>query len=134
MGFGSSYSCVHVDCLDWVHTDWVRKLVRGIIGLIIAIVVFLLFQLIPGNDNPTIFFFHNAFPALVISFFIFGIFPIICNKVGLVKPVTAPTIISDDPLKDNDKRKKLNDAKKEDPADEDKASLVEKAAKNLKNK
>lgn len=84
MGFGTSYSLVHVDCMNWVHTDLIRRIVRGILGTAIAGGVFYTFQMIPCNDNPTRFFFLFAFPALTISFFVFGVFPIICNKIGLV--------------------------------------------------
>ena len=84
MGFGTSYSLVHVDCLDWVHTDWKLKLGRGVFGSAIAAGVFFAFQEIPCNDNPTRFFFLYALPAFLISFFVFGVFPIICSKIGLV--------------------------------------------------
>lgn len=57
MGFGTSYSLVHVDCLDWVHTQWQLRLIRGIIGSVIAALVYLGFIYIPCNDNPTRYFF-----------------------------------------------------------------------------
>src|SRR5207244_1936699 len=40
---------------------------------------------IPANDNPTKFFFHFVLPAFLISFFIYGIFPVICLKCHLVE-------------------------------------------------
>lgn len=36
MGFGTSFSLVHVDCLDWVHTKPLLRVVRGILGSGIA--------------------------------------------------------------------------------------------------
>jgi hypothetical protein len=84
MGFGTSFSLVHVDCLDWVHTGVVRRFIRGILGTAIATGIYFLFVLIPSNDNPTKFFFHFALPAMLISFFIYGLFPIICLKINLV--------------------------------------------------
>lgn len=85
MGFGTSYSLVHVDCLDWVHTSWKLRVVRGIIGCAISVGVYFLFMLIPCNDNPTKYFFQYALPALFISFFIYGVYPILCLKMKLVK-------------------------------------------------
>jgi hypothetical protein len=99
MGFGTSYSLVHVDCLNWVHTDWKRKLARGLLGTGIAGGAYFAFEQIPCNDNPTRFFFLYALPALSISFFVFGVFPIICDKLGLVDGnQTMSAAISQDPL------------------------------------
>lgn len=84
MSFGTSYSLVYVDCLDWVHTGLFKRVIRGILGALIATGIFFLFQLIPCNDNPTRFFFLYAMPALVIAFFVYGVFPIICLKLKLV--------------------------------------------------
>jgi hypothetical protein len=93
MGFGTSYSLVHVDCLDWVHTDLPRRLARGFLGSGIVAGIYLLFQLIPCNDNPTRFFFLYGLPSLSLSFFIFGVFPIICSKIGLVTAKGRPNSI-----------------------------------------
>lgn len=84
MGFGTSYSLVHVDCLDWVHTKLYLRLIRAVIGCGIAGVTFYGFQKIPTNDNPTKYFFHFALPYLLLSFFIYGVFPILCSKIYLV--------------------------------------------------
>jgi hypothetical protein len=32
MGFGTSYSLVHVDCIQWVHTSAVKRVLRSILG------------------------------------------------------------------------------------------------------
>ena len=93
MGFGTSYSLVHVDCLDWVHTSVIRRIIRGFLGCGIMVGAFYLFQLIPCNDNPTRFFFHYGLPALSLSFFIYGLFPLICLKIGLVQTDTTPRSI-----------------------------------------
>jgi hypothetical protein len=85
MGFGTSYSLVHVDCLDWVHTSPLLRAVRGLIGTGISVGVFYLFQLIPSNDEPTKYFFQFALPCLFVSFFVYGVFPILCLKMKLVK-------------------------------------------------
>jgi hypothetical protein len=96
MGFGTSYSLVHVDCLDWVHTGAFRKLMRALLGCGISYIVFILLQMIPCNDNPTRFFFLYALPALFLSFFIYGVFPILCLKIGLIKVGASLNHISSD--------------------------------------
>ena len=98
MGFGTSYSLVHVDCLDWVHTSLPLRILRGIIGCGLVFGAYLLFQMVPANDNPTRFFFRYALPSLSLSFFIYGVMPIISLKLGLVKQSAAPTVVSMDPM------------------------------------
>jgi hypothetical protein len=39
-----------------------------------------------SSDQATKFFFIFLLPNFTISFFIFGLFPILCNKIGLVIP------------------------------------------------
>jgi hypothetical protein len=85
MGFGISYSLVYVDCLDWVHTMLPLRILRTVIGLGVSGGVYYGFYSIPTNDNPTKYFFHYVMPALIISFFIYGIFPVICLKCKLVQ-------------------------------------------------
>jgi hypothetical protein len=85
MGFGTSFSLVHVDCLDWVHTSMWQRILRSLIGCIIAAAVYLGFTYIPCNDNPTRYFFQFVCPSLLLSFFIYGVFPIMCQKINLVK-------------------------------------------------
>jgi hypothetical protein len=99
MGFGTSYSLVHVDCLDWVHSEFYLRIIRGVLGCLISGSVFVAFQLIPCNDNPTRFFFLYALPALSLSFFVFGIFPILCQKIGLVRATGVPKVMDVDNIK-----------------------------------
>lgn len=78
MGFGTSYSLVYVDCLDWVHTILYLRIIRAVLGMTLALVIYFLLLLIPASDNPTRYFFHYVMPYMLISFFIYGIFPVIC--------------------------------------------------------
>lgn len=93
MGFGTSYSLVYVDCLDWVHTRLWKRLVRGVLGCGLVTGLFIAYNYIPCNDNPTRFFFRYTVPALSISFFTYGIFPILCNKIGLIDRSETPHFI-----------------------------------------
>ena len=40
MTFGCSYSLIYVDCIDWVKTKLWKRLVRGIIGVALASLMF----------------------------------------------------------------------------------------------
>jgi len=41
MGFGTSYSLLYVDCLDWVHTSLSKRIARGLLGCIIMAGVYI---------------------------------------------------------------------------------------------
>ena len=92
MGFGTSYSLVYVDCLDWVHTVIYFRIIRGILGCAIAGLVYWGFNSIPAHDNPTRYFFHYVVPSLVLSFFIYGVYPVFCLKVGMVRVRKVPAL------------------------------------------
>ena len=113
MGFGTSYSLVYVDCLDWVHTRLWKRLLRGVIGCGIVTGIFITLQLIPCNDNPTRFFFRYTVPALSLSFFTYGIFPIICKYLGLVDSTDSITVLNEDPIKGG-KRQLIDSIEEED--------------------
>lgn len=78
MSFGVSYSLVYVDCFDWVHTILYIRVIRTIIGAILVTGLYGAFIVIPADDNITKYFFHYLLPCLVGSFFIYGVFPVIC--------------------------------------------------------
>lgn len=85
MGFGTSFSLVYVDCLDWVHTSFKKKLLRGILAGVVAAGIKIGFQNIPCNDNPTRYFFWEILPNALISFLCYGVLPIVCKRIGLVE-------------------------------------------------
>ena len=58
---------------------------RAALGSAIITVVYYLTRLIPAYDNASKYFFLYMFPALLFSVFIYGIWPVICLKIGLVK-------------------------------------------------
>ena len=90
MVFGQSYNLNYVKPLDWVHTHWSKRVLRAILGSFVAVGIYLLFIFIMKNnrDQSTVYFFRYAFPALLISFFIYGVFPVVCLKLGLVETKT----------------------------------------------
>lgn len=84
--FGQTYSLNYVRPLLWVYTPAWKRVIRTILGLSIAYGVFYAFDLVlaESNDIATRYFFGSALPMFLMSFFIFGLYPIICNKIGLV--------------------------------------------------
>ena len=78
MSFGTSYSIQIVDPIDWVHTSLTKRIIRGVLGVGISIGFYTLMYLINPVDQSTIFIVHKLTIALVSSFFIYGLFPIIC--------------------------------------------------------
>ena len=84
MGFGTSYSIGYVDPFEWVHTKFLKRLARGLIGVSIVIGLDTLIKLIEIEDQSTVFILQKAFPALLFSLFTYGWVPIICQKIGLV--------------------------------------------------
>ena len=85
MGFGTSFNLVYVDCIDWVHTLVSLRLLRAIIGVAISAAIFYVFYLIPTADNPSKFFFAYFLPYQTISVVMYGVYPVLCNKLSLVK-------------------------------------------------
>lgn len=136
MGFGTSYSLVHVDCLDWVHTMIHFRILRSVVGGAIVGTVYWLFTLIPAHDNPTRYFFHFAVPALLLSFFIYGLYPVFCLKIGLVKPRPPKTQSSTNSILTTEsvekKPKKKISIEEESVDNESKKSLLSEGKENKK--
>jgi hypothetical protein len=55
------------------------------IGVTFTVGTFLLFGLIPEQDHTTQYCFNYALPHLISSFLVFGLVPVLCNKISLVK-------------------------------------------------
>ena len=90
MVFGQSYSVQYVKPLQWVHTSWVKKFARTLLGCLVSVGLYVLFwgSIRTSSIQSTRYFFGFAAPALLISFFMFGLFPIACKYMGLVSKVT----------------------------------------------
>jgi len=67
-----------------VKTGVVKRLIRAVIGTAIAVGIYFGFDAIPANDNPTRYFFRFLLPYLILSFLLYGCWPIICLFMGLV--------------------------------------------------
>lgn len=86
MVFGQSYSHNYVKPLLWVHTAWLKKILRATIGAILATGIYVgFFELGKNNrDQSEKYLYMYALPGFVASFFSYGVFPILCKWVGLV--------------------------------------------------
>jgi hypothetical protein len=85
MVFGQTYSLNYVKPLLWVHTGPCKKFVRTVLGLALSGgIYFLCTYWVHSNDHATKYFFKYLLPALLMSFFNYGLFPIFCNRVGLI--------------------------------------------------
>ena len=67
MGFGCSFSLVEVDCIDFVKTRLWKRILRGIIGLVLAKSIDFFFDYItPKYANfGEIFIIANCFPRFI---------------------------------------------------------------------
>ena len=77
LSFGTSYSLLEVDCFDFVHTHWAKKLLRAILGCALAEGIYAIFsQLITTQSSTflTRFCFESVFPNFLVPFITYGPF------------------------------------------------------------
>lgn len=74
-----------VDNVGWAHTALWKRIIRGCIGVVIYAGVFVAFWFIPRVDLPTAYFFNQILPHLVATFSLYGLIPILCKYIGLIK-------------------------------------------------
>lgn len=86
MVFGQSYNLNYVKPLYWVHTHWIKRATRALIGAVLAVglYAFIFFLMRNNRDQSTVYFFKYALPAFLISFIMYGVFPVVCKRMGLV--------------------------------------------------
>ena len=84
--FGQTYTLEYVKPLLWIYTPFWKKLLRTIIAIIpILALLYVSNPAFGGIQVPTnVYTLSLIVMNLVTSFFIFGLFPIFCWKVGLV--------------------------------------------------
>ena len=87
MIFGWPYALHHFSALQWINTTLWKRIVRMLLGLAITIgsQQFFTWSVSRTNDIATMYFFGYAVPYFVNSFFIFGLFPIVCKWMHLVQ-------------------------------------------------
>lgn len=89
MGFGCSYSLVEVDCMNWIKTSFVKRLIRAILAIVLSVLMFLLLtdpKYISLEDESylTEFFVRWFLPYSIIPFVMYGPYLILCQKLRLV--------------------------------------------------
>jgi len=83
-GFGASTATMTIENIVWSETSLFKRVLRGLIGAAVIIVIFLLLGLIPHEDHPTKYFFNNLLPHLIAAYCAFGLVPIFSKYIGLV--------------------------------------------------
>ena len=84
--FGQTYSLNYVQPLLWIHTPMCKKIVR----MLIVIVPFLTFyyvsqKYITLERSSVLYYLLNwSIINLLESYFVFGLYPIICKKLHLI--------------------------------------------------
>ena len=86
MIFGWPYALHYFSALQWINTSLWKKLTRMVIGVAITAGNMYFFNWIVSNSNDTAtkYFFGKAVPYFINSFFIYGIFPIVCKHINLI--------------------------------------------------
>jgi hypothetical protein len=71
--------------LKWTKTSRMLKLIRLVMGLTIAIFIDLIFKQMNSDirNHTSVYTFHYLFPAMMSTFFIFGIMPHISELIGI---------------------------------------------------
>ena len=84
--FGQSFAINFVRSVQWSHTPLWKRLVRSLLGLSLAIGVTESMALFTNKmtDFASQYFYSHLLTNLVLSFFIFGLYPVICSKCGLM--------------------------------------------------
>ena len=85
MGFGCSYSLLEVDTIEFVKTPFYKKAIRTIIAVAISLFVNWIFDSVffsvmseKKQDAIEEYVGTRALPLLLISFFIYGPYVVIC--------------------------------------------------------
>ena len=78
--FGVSYSMTKINIVDWIHSKWYFRLIRATLATGIAYGIEKLFELNKSAD----WLVTDIMPDIVIGFFIFGPFVLICVRLGLI--------------------------------------------------
>lgn len=86
MIFGWPYALHHFSALQWINTTLWKRFARMLLGVGLAMGIQYLFYWLTKetNDLATVYFFGFALPFFLSSFFIFGLFPVLCKHMHLV--------------------------------------------------
>jgi len=88
MAFGQSYTANFVEPLLWVKTSFRLKIIRAVVGILLSAAILALCYvpnwIIKDDELATQFTFGHLLPALLISLFVYGCYPVLCLKFGWV--------------------------------------------------
>jgi len=84
--FGQTYALNYIQPLLWIHTPAYKKVARMLIVIIPILLFYYVYQKYLTSDRASILYYLLNFSVvnLVESFFIFGLYPILCKKLHLI--------------------------------------------------
>ena len=86
MVFGTPFSLEYIDISEFIKTPMHKKIIRGILGVCFSLLLNFVFHKISNlySDSLSQFIFGEFFPKMISSFFLYGPFLIICDKIHLI--------------------------------------------------
>lgn len=100
LGFGASQATKKINNVTWAYTALWKRILRGLLGVLIFVGIFVGFDNIPKIDLPTAYFFNKVVPHLLATFILYAWIPIWSNYLGLVqskKELTGSDRVPDNP-------------------------------------
>ena len=82
MVFGWPLALHYFSALQWINTSLWKRLLRTVLGLalVFGTTYFIRWTVEGTNDISTLYFFGYSVPYFATSFFVFGLYPIVCSK------------------------------------------------------
>ena len=77
VAFGAPTATMVIDNAAWTHTTLWKRILRGLIGVVVYIAIFVSFGLIPRIDLPTAYFFNRILPYLMATYVLYAFIPIV---------------------------------------------------------
>jgi membrane-associated phospholipid phosphatase len=88
--FGAATATTTIENILWSETKLYKRVLRGLIGAFVVVIIFFVVDYIPHEDHPTKYFFGNLIPHLVAAYCAFGLVPILSKYIGLVNKGIDP--------------------------------------------
>ena len=83
--FGWAFANTEIDNYLFEGTTPDKRGLRAVIGVLITIMIYKLFHLLPVDNYLTDYVFYRALPNLIVTYTIFGIYPVFCKHIGKLK-------------------------------------------------
>jgi len=96
MAFGQSFNLIYVEPLRWIYTDWKAKCLRTFLGTILVVGLWGLMMWIymKSNGNMARFVWGTLLPCGFLSYLVFGLWPLVCSKIGLINNQSQELLVA----------------------------------------